>query len=203
MSKALFLDLRLRVLAADEAGASHRQAAERFGVSAASVSRWRTLARETGEPRPGPLGGDRRSGWIEAQGGLIRALPEATPDITIEELRRRLSSRASQRASDQENVEEANLRSGSHILLRSPALGNLLAPGLGSPGRAAHRAPPVRARPSSGRPLGAAGLTPSSRSWLLQPGARRGSAAGRSPERPAGDARHGPQHRRGRRCCAG
>ena len=66
MSKALSLDLRVRVLAAVEAGASHREAGDRFGVSAASVSRWRRLAREQGEPRPGPLGGDRRSGRIEA-----------------------------------------------------------------------------------------------------------------------------------------
>ena len=93
MSRALSLDLRVRVLAAVEAGASHRQAAERFGVSAASVSRWRTLARERGEPRPGPLGGDRRSGRIEAQGGLIRALLEKTPDITVEELRAALAER--------------------------------------------------------------------------------------------------------------
>ena len=93
MSKALSLDLRLRVLAAVEAGASHRQAAERFGVSAASVSRWRAIAREKGDPRPGPLGGDRRSGRIEAQGGLIRSLLAATPDLTIEELRRALAER--------------------------------------------------------------------------------------------------------------
>jgi len=41
MSKALSLDLRTRVLAAVAGGLSHRQAGERFGVSAASVSRWR------------------------------------------------------------------------------------------------------------------------------------------------------------------
>ncbi|MFK7941551.1 MAG: helix-turn-helix domain-containing protein, partial [Paracoccaceae bacterium] len=40
MSKALSVDLRTRVLAAVAAGASHRVVAERFGVSAASVSRW-------------------------------------------------------------------------------------------------------------------------------------------------------------------
>ena len=37
MSKALSLDLRTRVLAAVASGLSHRQAGERFGVSAASV----------------------------------------------------------------------------------------------------------------------------------------------------------------------
>ena len=93
MSKALSLDLRIRVLAAVAAGASHRQAAERFGVSAASVSRWRTLAREKGEPHPGPLGGDRRSGRIEAQAPVIRALLREMPDITVEELRAALAER--------------------------------------------------------------------------------------------------------------
>ena len=93
MSKALSVDLRIRDLAAVEAGASHRQAAERFGVSAASVSRWRALTRKKGEPRPGPLGGDRRSGRIEAQGGLIRAILEERPDITVEELRAALCER--------------------------------------------------------------------------------------------------------------
>ncbi len=42
MSIALSVDLRRRVLAAvREEGLTHRQAAERFRVSAASVSRWR------------------------------------------------------------------------------------------------------------------------------------------------------------------
>ncbi len=43
MSRALSIDLRIRVVAAVDGGASHREAAERFGVSAASVSRWRNL----------------------------------------------------------------------------------------------------------------------------------------------------------------
>ena len=65
MSKALALDLRVRVLAAVAEGASHRAAAARFGVSAASVSRWRRRAQVQGDPRPRALGGDRRSGHIE------------------------------------------------------------------------------------------------------------------------------------------
>lgn len=90
MSKALSLDLRTRVLGAVAEGASHRVAAARFGVSAASVSRWRSLEREQGDARPGPLGGDRRSGRIEAQAALILSILEETPDITIDELRRTL-----------------------------------------------------------------------------------------------------------------
>ncbi len=51
MSKALSVDLRVRVLAAVSAGATHREAAERFGVSAASVSRWRNLQLRQGDVR--------------------------------------------------------------------------------------------------------------------------------------------------------
>ncbi len=92
MSKALSVDLRTRVLAAVAAGASHRAAASRFGVSAASVSRWRALERTRGDVRPGPLGGDRRSGRIEAQASLILDLLAETPDITVEELRAALAA---------------------------------------------------------------------------------------------------------------
>jgi hypothetical protein len=58
MSKALSLDLQVRVLAAVGTGMTHRAAGERFGVSAASVSRWRTREREQGDARPKVLGGD-------------------------------------------------------------------------------------------------------------------------------------------------
>lgn len=93
MSKALSLDLRTRVLQAVADGACHRQAAARFGVSPASASRWRALERSQGDVRPGPLGGGRRSARVEALGPLIKALPEATPDITVEELRAALAER--------------------------------------------------------------------------------------------------------------
>jgi transposase len=93
MSKALSLDLRVRVLAAVEAGASHREAGERFGVSAASVSRWRTRERQQGDARPKALGGDRRSGRIEAHKETILAMLKETPDVVVEELRRSLAEK--------------------------------------------------------------------------------------------------------------
>jgi transposase len=93
MSKALSVDLRTRVVGAVADGASHREAAARFGVSAASVSRWRALERRQGDVRPGPLGGDRRSGRIEAQAPLILGLLAEVPDITVEELRSALGER--------------------------------------------------------------------------------------------------------------
>ena len=93
MSKALSLDLRIRVLEAVAEGLSHRAAAARFGVSAASISRWRRRARVKGNRRPRVLGGDRRSGRIEAHRALILGVLAETPDSTIEELRRLLARR--------------------------------------------------------------------------------------------------------------
>jgi transposase len=87
MSKALSLDLRVRVLKAVAGGLSCRQAAERFGVSAASAIRWRSLERSVGDARPKALGGDRRSGRIEAHATLILALLDETPDMTLQELK--------------------------------------------------------------------------------------------------------------------
>ena len=93
MSKALSQDLRTRVLAAIAEGSSCRQAALRFGISAASAIRWRALERKQGDARPKALGGDRRSGRIEAQAALILRLVEATPDITLAEIGRHLEAK--------------------------------------------------------------------------------------------------------------
>jgi transposase len=92
MSKALSLDLRVRVLAAVHAGATHREAAKRFGVSAASVSRWRTRERQQGNARAKALGGDRRSGRIEAHHAAVMAALGPDRDATIEEVRRDLAA---------------------------------------------------------------------------------------------------------------
>jgi len=87
MSKALSVDLRERVVRAVASGATHREAADRFGVSASSVSRWRALEREQGDARPKALGGDRRSGRIEAHKDKIVAALGPEADRTIEEVR--------------------------------------------------------------------------------------------------------------------
>ena len=81
------------MLAAVEAGASHWDVTNRFGVSTASVSRGRRLAREQGELRPGPLGGDRRSHQIEAHAATIQTLVDTKPDITLSEIKAGLAER--------------------------------------------------------------------------------------------------------------
>ena len=93
MSKSLSVDLRERVVAAVEDGLSCHKAAKRFGVSAASAIRWRALMRKQGDVRPGPLGGDRRSGRIEAQAQVILGLLESRPDITLAEIEAALAGR--------------------------------------------------------------------------------------------------------------
>ena len=46
MAKALSVDLRQRVIAAIDGGLSCRQAAEHFGVSAASAIRWHSRSKK-------------------------------------------------------------------------------------------------------------------------------------------------------------
>jgi transposase len=84
------MDLRLRVVSAIASGMSCRRAAARFGVSAASAIRWWQLERRHGSCAPGKLGGDRRSGRIEAEAGFILDQVAATPDITLAELAEKL-----------------------------------------------------------------------------------------------------------------
>lgn len=93
MAKPLSMDLRERVLACIASGVSGRQAAERFGVSAASVSRWRTREREEGDAQPRVQSGDRKSHRIDVHQVTIMALLKTSPDITIEELRDSLSKK--------------------------------------------------------------------------------------------------------------
>ena len=90
MTRALSVDLRDRVIAAIADGASCRQAAARFGVSASSAIRWNALARMKGDATPKRQGGDRRSGRIEAHAALILDAIERQPDITLADLRTKL-----------------------------------------------------------------------------------------------------------------
>jgi transposase len=93
MAKALSIDLRQRVVAAIDGGLSCRQAAERFGVSAASAIRWRGRHIKAGDIAPRRQGGDRKSQRIEAHSQLILDAVTAKPDITLAELRDLLKRR--------------------------------------------------------------------------------------------------------------
>jgi transposase len=87
MAGSLSYDLRRRVLAAVAEGLSHRAAAARFAVSAASISRWRALERERGDARPKAMGGDQKSHRVDAHKDAIVAALGPERDRTIDEVR--------------------------------------------------------------------------------------------------------------------
>jgi transposase len=87
MPSALSVDLRERVVAAIEQGASRRQAAKRFGVSAASAIGWHERFAQEGRIASKPQGGDQRSHRIEAHAELILQTYQAHPQIFLRELR--------------------------------------------------------------------------------------------------------------------
>ena len=89
MANALSLDLRRRVMAAVEAGASRRQAAARFGVGISSAIRWVAQSRETGDIAPKRRGG-RRPSRIDEHAELIMASVDAEPDLTLLEISAKL-----------------------------------------------------------------------------------------------------------------
>ena len=91
MTKALSIDLRKRVIGAIETGASCRQAAARFGVSASGAIRWHALSRTVGDATPKQQGGDRRSGRIEAHAAVILGALEQKSDIPLADLRAELA----------------------------------------------------------------------------------------------------------------
>ena len=86
MAKTLSKDLRGRVIAAVEAGASRRAAAERFSIGVATAIRWVRLFRTTGTAAALPKGGDLRSHRIEAFRAVILRAIEAQKDVTLAEL---------------------------------------------------------------------------------------------------------------------
>ncbi|NDW07981.1 transposase [Jiella pacifica] len=89
MARALSIDLRHRVLRAMREGASTHAAAERFGIAIATAVRWRSQD-WAGRSDPPPVGGDCRSGRIEAQAGFLFGLIEGEDDLTLAEMQRRL-----------------------------------------------------------------------------------------------------------------
>src|ERR1035437_10057934 len=82
-------DLRSRVVGEILAGASRREAAERFKVSAASAVRWAQLHSQTGGVGPRPRGGKSRSP-LEPHAAWLLDLTTAEPDLTLEAIVQRL-----------------------------------------------------------------------------------------------------------------
>jgi transposase len=84
MTRAYSLDLRERVIATVEGGASRREAAERFEVSVSSAIRWMQRWTCTGNAAAAPQDGSRSP--LEDHASWLLALITAQPDLTLEEV---------------------------------------------------------------------------------------------------------------------
>jgi transposase len=83
----LSMDLRARVVCAVcEEGMSRCAAARRFGVSIASAVRWVAALRQRGDYAPLAMGGDQRSGRVEAHADYLLGLIRREPDLTLAEI---------------------------------------------------------------------------------------------------------------------
>ena len=84
MPKPCSLDLRERVLATVEAGASRREAAERFEVSPSSAIKWMARFDETGSVAAKPSGGSISP--LEARANPLLTVIAEQPDLTLDEI---------------------------------------------------------------------------------------------------------------------
>lgn len=97
MAEPLSADLRKRLIAGVEGGASRRAVADRFGVVASTVTKLVQRLKRTGSLAPARQGGDRRSARVEAHAKEILALVAGRPDITLEEIAAHLNEAHGQR----------------------------------------------------------------------------------------------------------
>ena len=97
MAKAYDRDLRVRVVAAIEAGATGEAAAERFGIGKSTAGAWARLKRRTGDVTPGRQGQPARS-KLDPHADFILALVAAEVDITLAEIAARLEAERGVRA---------------------------------------------------------------------------------------------------------
>jgi transposase len=84
MTKAYSLDLRERVIAAVDGGASRRETAERFEVSVSAAIKWVQRWNATGSAAAKPQGGSRSP--LEEHATWLLDLIAAQPDLTLDEV---------------------------------------------------------------------------------------------------------------------
>lgn len=84
MSVAYSSDLRVRVIGSVEAGASRREAAERFGISVSAAIRWLHEWVEDGRAEAKPRGGSCSP--LEEHATWLLGLIAKRPDLTLEEI---------------------------------------------------------------------------------------------------------------------
>lgn len=88
--RAYSMDLRERVLADCDAGASTTAVAAKFSVSEAWVRRLKQTRRETGRVAPARYRRDRPPAWVRLADRIRDAVRQA-PDLTLAEYRERFA----------------------------------------------------------------------------------------------------------------
>ena len=90
MAKPYSVDLRVRVMAAVDGGESVDEVAERYAVTARTIWSWLALRKQSGgiEPRQGAVGPQP---MLDEHREKIVAAIEASPSLTLDELRERLA----------------------------------------------------------------------------------------------------------------
>jgi transposase len=91
MTRPYSNDLRERVVAAVEGGASCRAVAARFGVAVSSVVKWHQRYRRTGSVAPGKMGGHRRR-LLEPHRDFIVEQLRQVPHLTLHRLKDELAA---------------------------------------------------------------------------------------------------------------
>jgi len=84
MPRAYSADMRQRVIGRVESGASRREAAEHYEVSASTAVIWVKCFRETGRCAAQPRGGSTSP--LEKHADFLLALIELEPDLTLDEV---------------------------------------------------------------------------------------------------------------------
>jgi transposase len=84
MPKAYSVDIRMRVIARVEGGASRREAAEQLDISPSAAVKWVKCFRETGSCAAKPRGGSTSP--LEAHAQWLLMLIEKQPDLTLDEV---------------------------------------------------------------------------------------------------------------------
>jgi transposase len=84
MPRAYSADMRSRVIGRVESGASRREAAEHYEVSASTAVNWVKRFRETGRCAAKPCGGSVSP--LEEHAEFLLALIDEQPDLTLDEV---------------------------------------------------------------------------------------------------------------------
>ena len=84
MPKPYSVDIRARVIARVEAGASRREAAEHFEISASAAVKWMKRFHETGRCAAKRFGGSTSP--LEEHADFLRTLIAEQPDLTLDEV---------------------------------------------------------------------------------------------------------------------